>query len=77
MEKLAIPDMKSLERWYIRVLNEQLSKESSHQQFWLKAISVGYKEWLKATAIEMGIKRYKIFEHKKSKINFSGGALLF
>ena len=59
------------------MLNEQLSKASSHQQFWSKAIAVGDEEWLKATAIEMGIKRYKTFEHKKSKIKFSGGALLF
>ncbi|MCF6285996.1 MAG: hypothetical protein L3K26_12500, partial [Candidatus Hydrogenedentes bacterium] len=42
--------MKSFERWYIRVLSEQLSKESSRQQFWSKAIAVGDEEWLKATA---------------------------
>ena len=74
MEKLTIPNMKSLKRCYIRVLNEQLAKESSRQQFWSKAIAVGDEEWLKTTAIEMGIKRYKIFEHKNSKINFSGRA---
>ena len=69
--------MKSFERWYIRVLSENLSPKSSRQQFWSKAIAVGNEEWLKATAIKMGIKRYKIFEHEKCKINFLGGALLF
>ena len=77
LEKLAIPDMKSFERWYIRVLSEKLSTKSYRQQFWSKAIAVGDDEWLKATAIKMGIKRYKIFEHENSKINFLGGALLF
>jgi hypothetical protein len=49
--KLAIPDMKSFEHWYIRVLSEKLSTKSSQQQFWSKAIAVGDEEWLKATAI--------------------------
>jgi hypothetical protein len=42
-----------------------------------KAIAVGDEDWLKATAIKMGIKHYKIFKHENSKINFLGGALLF
>jgi len=69
--------MKSFERWYIRVLSEKLSTKSYRQQFWSKAIAVGDEEWLKATAIKVGIKRYKIFKHENSKINFLGGALLF
>jgi hypothetical protein len=54
-------------------------KGSSRQQFWTKAIAVDDEPWLKEIAAEMGIKRYKIFEHENnsenSKINFSGGAL--
>jgi hypothetical protein len=42
-----------------------------------KAIAVGDEDWLKATAIKMGIKRYKIFKHENSKINFLGVTLLF
>jgi hypothetical protein len=47
------------------------------QQLPLTKIAVGYEEWLKATAIKMGIKRYKIFKHENSKSYFLGGALLF
>ncbi|MCF6177559.1 MAG: hypothetical protein L3J71_17530 [Victivallaceae bacterium] len=54
----------------------QLLKENSRQKFWIKAIAVGDEAWLKEIAVEMGIKRYKIFEHEKYKINFLGGALL-
>jgi hypothetical protein len=63
-----------MERWYNRVLSEQLLKGSSRQQFWTKAIAAGDEPWLKEIAAEMGIKRYKIFEHENnrenSKINF-------
>jgi REP-associated tyrosine transposase len=81
LQKLGIADIKTFESWYNRVLSEQLLKGSSRQKFWTKAIAVGNEPWIKEIATEMGIKRYKIFEHRNnnenSKINFLGGALLF
>lgn len=80
-QKLDIFNETSFREWYTRTLNEKLSKLSCRQEFWTKAIAVGNEAWLKEIAPEIGIKRYKIFEHKddaeNTKINFLGGALLF